>query len=64
MAVQKYKPTRTPQKVEKRLEDAIARAVNAVNAARAAVARSKKVVESSKELARSLEAAHRRTSSR
>ncbi len=58
MSVMKYKPKSTPRELDRKLEDTAATAAGVVETAKTAIARSKKVVQNTRE---ALDACHSRS---
>ncbi len=52
MVVKKYKPKGTPHHLQSKVESTVSEAAKAVGSAKAAIARSKKIVRDSREMVR------------
>ncbi len=54
MTIQKYKPKGTPHQLESQVAATVSQSAKAVDSAKAAIARSRKIVQTSREMVRSI----------
>ncbi len=54
MAVQKYKPKGTPYQLARQVDSTVSQSAKVVDSAKAAIARSRKIVQTSREMVRSI----------
>ncbi len=54
MAVKKYKPKGTPHQLQHKVEATVSQSAKVVDSAKAAIARSRKVIQSSRETVRNI----------